>query len=104
MIHGQQEELLGFVPEWGTADLVIGSRYLNSSQQPLPRQKFYQMKLRSGVTITIPYRHLKHSTKKALDNLDFKSDGIRFNRDLISHFDASGLRIKEVPRLHKNQQ
>jgi glycosyltransferase involved in cell wall biosynthesis len=81
----------------GAADLVIGSRYLNSSQQLYPHQKFYQMKLRSGVTITDPVSSFKAFNKKALDNLDFKSDGIRFNRDLISHFDASGLRIKEVP-------
>ena len=34
---------------------------------------------------------------KALDNLDFKSDGYNVESDMISHFSAQGLSIMEVP-------
>jgi glycosyltransferase involved in cell wall biosynthesis len=81
----------------GTADLVIGSRYLHASKKLLPYQKFDQVKLSSGDMITDSSSSFKAFSNRALDSLDFRTDWIRLDRDLIAHFDGINLIIKEVP-------
>lgn len=87
----------------GDADLVIGSRYLNRDPPPLSYEKFDQITLGSGAIITDVTSSFNAFSKKALESLDFRSDGFELNRDLISFFDRKGLKISEVPVTLNNQ-
>jgi glycosyltransferase involved in cell wall biosynthesis len=81
----------------GETDLVIGSRYLNRNAPLLSYEKYDQMNLGSGTTVTDSTSRFLAFSKKALESLDFPSDGFKLNRDLISFFDRHGLKISEVP-------
>ena len=81
----------------GKADLVIGSHYLNRRLPLYPFEKFDQMILESGTTITDSNSSFMAFSRNALDHLDFRSDGFRLNRDLLPHFDRQSLKILEVP-------
>ncbi len=87
----------------GEADLVIGSRFIdNKGKIPFYRQAgqktlniFTNFGTQKKVSDTQSgYRAL---SRKALDYLDFKSDGYNVESDMIAHFVAKGLVIKEVP-------
>jgi glycosyltransferase involved in cell wall biosynthesis len=87
----------------GDADLVIGSRFLkNTDNIPLYRQfgqktlnLFTNLGCQKSVTDSQSgYRAL---SRKALDFIDFKSDGYNLESDMIAHFDANRLVIREVP-------
>jgi len=80
----------------GTADLVIGSRYLNQLEPLLPHEKFYQMTLESGTLVTDSTSSFLAFSRKALANLDSLSETLRINRDLIFFLDKQGLKISEV--------
>jgi glycosyltransferase involved in cell wall biosynthesis len=79
------------------ADLVIGSHYLNRRLPLYPFEKFDQITLRSGGLITDSNSSFMAFSTDALDHLDFRTDGFRLNRDLISYFDQQSLTILEVP-------
>ena len=87
----------------GDADLVIGSRFINNSGNiPLYRQagqKTLNIFTSFGASHKVSdsqsgYRVLR---RKALDYLDFKSDGYNVESDMIAHFVSNGLVLKEIP-------
>jgi glycosyltransferase involved in cell wall biosynthesis len=78
-------------------DLVIGSRYLNRKIPLSSFEKYDQLSLMSGEVVTDSSSYFLAFGKRALENLDFPSDGAKLNRDLISFFDRQGLLIAEVP-------
>jgi glycosyltransferase involved in cell wall biosynthesis len=87
----------------GKADLVIGSRFLKKTGEiPTYRQigqktldLFTNMGARTSVTDS--QSGFRALSCKALENLDFKSDGYNVESDMIAHFAALGLSIMEVP-------
>lgn len=87
----------------GKADLVIGSRFLEDNRNiPSYRQVgqktldlFTNLGAKSKVTDS--QSGFRALSCQALDNLDFKSDGYNVESDMIAHFSAMGLPIKEVP-------
>jgi glycosyltransferase involved in cell wall biosynthesis len=92
----------GLVME-GKADLVIGSRFLQKNKGiPKYRQLgqktldlFTNMGAKSKVTDS--QSGFRAISCKALENLDFRSDGYNVESDMITHFSSMGLRIMEVP-------
>jgi glycosyltransferase involved in cell wall biosynthesis len=91
----------------GDADLVIGSRFLENNGNgngniPLYRQfgqktldLFTNIGSRQNVTDSQSgYRAL---SCKALNYIDFASEGYNLESDMIAHFSANGLVITEVP-------
>jgi len=87
----------------GQADLVIGSRFLEKNQGiPVYRQlgqKTLDLFTNIGAKtkVTDSQSGFRALSCKALDNLDFKSDGYNVESDMIAHFSAKGLTIMEVP-------
>lgn len=84
----------------GTANLVIGSNYreyLNRDIPFSPSDKFDQMVLDSGTHLTDIYSSFMAFGSDSLEYLDFRSDGFRPIRDLISHLDKQSQTIIEVP-------
>jgi glycosyltransferase involved in cell wall biosynthesis len=87
----------------GKADLVIGSRFLKKNGGiPVYRQLgqktldlFTNMGAKTKVTDS--QSGFRALSRKALDNLDFKSDGYNIESDMIAHFATLGLSILEVP-------
>lgn len=86
----------------GTADLVIGSRFIeNKGNIPLYRQagqKTLNLFTNFGTTqnVTDSQSGFRALSRKALDYLDFRSDGYNVESDMIAHFLAEGLILKEV--------
>ena len=80
----------------GEADLVIGSRYLDRPSSLLPHEKFDQMRLASGTLVTDSTSSFLAFSRKALENLDFRSEDLKLNRNLFSFLDNRGLKISEV--------
>jgi len=87
----------------GKADLVIGSRFLQKNNGiPKYRQMgqktldlFTNMGAKSKVTDS--QSGFRAISCKALENLDFRSDGYNVESDMINHFSELGLSIQEVP-------
>jgi len=94
--------VVGLVIE-GKADLVIGSRFLEKKGEiPVYRQfgqKILDLftNMGSKTTVTDSQSGFRALSCKALDNLDFKSEGYNVESDMIAHFSSLGLRITEVP-------
>jgi glycosyltransferase involved in cell wall biosynthesis len=87
----------------GEADMVIGSRFLTEDNNaPAHRQLGQKILNRatnvgSKVKVTDTQSGLRALSAKAIDNLDFASDGYNIESDMIVHFADRGLIIKEVP-------
>jgi len=87
----------------GKADLVIGSRFLEKNRGiPVYRQlgqKTLDLFTNFGAKtkVTDSQSGFRAMSCKALDNLDFKSDGYNIESDMIAHFSSKGLKITEVP-------
>jgi len=87
----------------GKADLVIGSRFLEKKggipQYRQLGQKILDLFTNIGAKtrVTDSQSGFRALSCKALDNLDFKSDGYNIESDMIAHFSALGLPIMEVP-------
>jgi glycosyltransferase involved in cell wall biosynthesis len=87
----------------GKADLVIGSRFLQKNGGiPAYRQVGQKIldlftNIGSKTSVTDSQSGFRALSRKALDNLDFKSDGYNIESDMIVHFSAQGLSIMEVP-------
>jgi glycosyltransferase involved in cell wall biosynthesis len=87
----------------GKADLVIGSRFLEDKGN-IPSYRQVGQKtldlftnLGAKTKVTDSQSGFRALSCQALDNLDFKSDGYNVESDMIAHFSAMGLPIKEVP-------
>jgi glycosyltransferase involved in cell wall biosynthesis len=87
----------------GKADLVIGSRYLKKNQGiPVYRQVGQKIldfftNLGANTQVTDSQSGFRALSCKALENLDFESDGYNLESDMIAHFSERGLSIMEVP-------
>jgi len=86
----------------GDADLVIGSHYVEKKGEvPFP-QKFKSMTLlksekkENKQPITDPQSNFRAFSRKALENLDFKTDGYNIESDIITHFLSLGLVVHEI--------
>ena len=81
----------------GKADLVIGSRFLEKNGGiPAYRQvgqKILDLFTNMGAKtkVTDSQSGFRALSRKALDNLDFRSDGYNIESDMIAHFSALGL-------------
>jgi glycosyltransferase involved in cell wall biosynthesis len=87
----------------GQADLVIGSRFLRKNNG-IPRyrqigQKTLDLFTNIGANsmVTDSQSGFRAISCKALENLDFRSDGYNVESDMINHFTKLGLIIQEVP-------
>ncbi len=87
----------------GSADLVIGSRFLGE-KNPIPRYRVAGQqvlneftRLASQVKITDTQSGFRVLGKRALDNLNFHSRGYNLESDMITHFAGIGMRITEIP-------
>jgi len=87
----------------GAADLVIGSRFIQKNGHiPFYRklgQKTLDIFTNLGTQqrVTDSQSGFRALSRKALDYLDFKSSGYNVESDMIAHFVANGLVLREVP-------
>lgn len=87
----------------GDADLVIGSRFINDEGNiPLYRmagQKTlnFLSNFGTGHRVSDTQSGFRVLNRKALDYLDFISDGYNVESDMIAHFISKGLVIRELP-------
>jgi glycosyltransferase involved in cell wall biosynthesis len=87
----------------GKADLVIGSRFLEVKNGiPAYRQlgqKTLDIFTNAGANskVTDSQSGFRALSQKALENLDFRSEGYNIESDMIVHFSTLGLTILEVP-------
>lgn len=85
------------------ADLVIGSRFLKKDNSiPLYRQVGQRILNRitnasSSVKVTDTQSGFRALNRRALQSMDFHSQGYAVEQDMIVHCSDQGLRIKEVP-------
>ena len=87
----------------GTADLVIGSRFLMPGST-IPRYRQLGQKtldiataMSSGFATTDSQSGFRAVGRKGLANLTFTSEGYNIESDMITHFLQQGLTITEVP-------
>lgn len=87
------------------ADLVIGSRFLDV-ENDIPRYRQFGQKtldIATNLSTSSDYKSTDSQSgfralgQKALENLDFHSEGYSLESDMIAHMSARGLRIAEVP-------
>jgi glycosyltransferase involved in cell wall biosynthesis len=85
----------------GKADMVIGSRFIKKNGIPAYRkvgQKTLDIftKMGSGAAVTDSQSGFRALSRKAMENLDFRSDGYNIESDMIAHFARIGLTMNEV--------
>ena len=87
----------------GEADLVIGSRYLGK-ESAIPAYRMFGQKTLGAFTnfgaktkTTDSTSGFRALSSKAMNNLDFSSDGYSIEFDMINHFASRNLKITEVP-------
>ena len=86
----------------GTADLVIGSRFLGESGTLPLKQRIKQMMLNlpagtpRDLIPTDPLSGFMAFSGKALEHLDFPFEKTRFHQNLIQHFLSKNLLLQEV--------
>jgi glycosyltransferase involved in cell wall biosynthesis len=86
----------------GTADLVIGSRFLEKSGTIPQKQRIKQMMLNlpagtpHDLIPTDPLSGFLAFSEKALEHLDFPFEKTRFHQNLIQHFLSGNLTLQEV--------
>jgi glycosyltransferase involved in cell wall biosynthesis len=87
----------------GKADLVIGSRFLGKTNEVPAYRRMGQKTLDvftqigSGHKCTDTQSGFRAFSPKALDNLDFPSEGYSIESDMIAHFAERELVMVEVP-------
>lgn len=86
----------------GNADLVIGSRYLECSND-FPTSQEIKRNLRrlpktsdDKLPFTDPLSQVRSYSRRALESLDFKTDGYNIDADIINHIQSQGLIVEEV--------
>ncbi len=87
----------------GDADLMIGSRFIGK-EKDIPRYRVIGQKIINSLSnagsktkVTDSQSGLRALGTNALKNLNFASNGYNVESDMITHFAAKGLTIKEVP-------
>lgn len=87
----------------GEADLVIGSRYLGK-ESAIPAYRMIGQKTLGAFTnfgaktkTTDSTSGFRALSTKAINNLDFSSEGYSIEFDMINHFASRNLQITEVP-------
>ncbi len=87
----------------GEADLVIGSRFVDGGAE-VPRHRLIGINvlnkvtnMSSNVNLTDTQSGYRAMSGVALGFLDFHSTSYNIESDMIAHFAANGLVIKEVP-------
>ena len=90
----------------GEADLVIGSRFLNTRAEIPAYRRAGQLVLNrftnlsvdgGGFTTTDSQSGFRALSRRALENLTFASEGYNIETDMIVHFASRNLRMTEVP-------
>ncbi|AEH25448.1 glycosyltransferase family 2 protein [Pyrococcus yayanosii] len=88
----------------GEADLVIGSRYLNSAYRNIPLYRRLGLwvlnkatVIASGINVSDSQSGFRALNRKALENLNLDADGYHIESEMIHELAGKGLRIKEVP-------
>jgi glycosyltransferase involved in cell wall biosynthesis len=87
----------------GNADLVIGSRFLGKASEIPAYRKIGQKTLNYATNLQSEYdgtdsqSGFRALSRKAMDHLNFSSEGYNIESDMISHFMHKGLVIAEVP-------
>ena len=89
----------------GDSDLVIGSRFLeNNGNGHIPLYRQFGQKtldlftnIGSRQSVTDSQSGYRALSCKALNYIDFASEGYNLESDMIAHFSANGLVITEVP-------
>ena len=88
----------------GEVDLVIGSRFLLAKYRHIPLYRRVGQKtldifsnIGAKQRVTDSQSGYRALSRKALDYLDFLSDGYNVESDMIAHFSANGLVLHEVP-------
>ena len=86
------------------ADLVIGSRYLNSAHKNIPLYRRLGLwilnkttVLASGAKITDSQSGFRALNRKALESLELNANGYHVESEMIHQLSEKGLRITEVP-------
>ncbi|PKG31458.1 glycosyltransferase family 2 protein, partial [Methanoregula sp.] len=87
----------------GDADLVIGSHYLDV-QHNVPFSTEISRTLRKlpkknndSLPFTDPMSDIRAFSRRALDKLDFKTDGFHLETDIIAHLQSQNMRVEEAP-------
>lgn len=87
----------------GDADLVIGSQYLDQ-QNTIPFTQEIKRTLQKlpkksddSLPFTDPLSEIRAFSRKALEKLDFKTDGFHLDTDVINHLGSQNLIVEEVP-------
>ncbi|WP_201786418.1 glycosyltransferase family 2 protein [Methanoculleus horonobensis] len=90
----------------GEADLVIGSRFLDTRAE-IPAYRRAGQRVLTGFTnlsvddggfaTTDSQSGFRALSRRALDNLTFASEGYNIESDMIAHFASLNLRVTEVP-------
>ncbi len=89
----------------GVADLVIGSRFLDTKAEiPAYRRAgqmvlngFTNLSVDGGFATTDSQSGFRALSRRALENLTFSSEGYNIESDMIAHFAPLNLRMTEVP-------
>jgi len=89
----------------GRADLVVGSRFLNSSDSDeIPGYRQFGQKVlnkatnvSSGMKCSDSQSGYRALSRKAMENLDFAANGYGIESEMLAHFAERGLVITEVP-------
>jgi glycosyltransferase involved in cell wall biosynthesis len=87
----------------GKADLVIGSRFLETENKVPKYRRIgqksldYAQNIGSTFKTTDSQSGFRALSKKSLENLDFYSEGYNIESDMIRYFYERGLTIIEVP-------
>jgi len=85
------------------ADMVVGSRFLDQKNGTPRYRKFGQSILNRATNFGAKEAHTDSQSgfralnRRALDSMDFASDGYNIESDMIMHLSSLGFRIKEVP-------
>lgn len=89
----------------GEADLVIGSRFLDIKAE-IPKYRVAGQKVLNGFTnlstdggfaTTDSQSGFRALSRRAMENLNFSSEGYNIESDMIAHFAPLGLKMAEVP-------
>lgn len=87
----------------GDADLVIGSHYLDVAQKTPFSTEISQTlrklpkKSDDSLPFTDPMSDIRAFSRRALDKLDFKTDGHHLETDIITHLQSLNMRVEEAP-------
>jgi glycosyltransferase involved in cell wall biosynthesis len=92
----------------GSADVVIGSRFLNNENTEMPEYRKRGIKLISSITkvgtklnISDSQSGFRAYSKKAIENIRISDTGMSASTEILMKISDLGLRVKEVPIIVK---